>query len=128
VGNGDPSAPSAISIINQRDSGVAFVVTERRPLGYADYLNLPMDGKKCEIIRGELWVTPSPTIRHQVVVRNMYDILREQVMPMKLGEVLFASTCVRLLPDEVVEPDLLFVRADRVPIIDDRAVNAPPIC
>jgi hypothetical protein len=36
-------------------------------LTYEDYCLLPNDGKRYEIMDGELFVTPSPLTRHQLV-------------------------------------------------------------
>ena len=35
---------------------------------YEDYLNIPDDGKRHEIIDGQHYVTPAPEIRHQIVI------------------------------------------------------------
>lgn len=37
----------------------------RRKLGYEDYARIPADGKRHEILDGELYVTPAPTPLHQ---------------------------------------------------------------
>jgi len=36
-------------------------------LSYHDYLLLPDDGKRYEILDGELYMTPSPVTRHQLI-------------------------------------------------------------
>ncbi|MFQ5751336.1 MAG: Uma2 family endonuclease [bacterium] len=38
---------------------------------YEDYLLLPDDGKRYEIIEGELFMTPAPIIKHQNVLREL---------------------------------------------------------
>ena len=40
-------------------------------LTYEDYVNLPDDGRRYEILDGELVVSPSPTSRHQLVSQNL---------------------------------------------------------
>ena len=38
---------------------------------YEDYLRLPKDGKRYEVIRGSLYVTAAPTYEHQTVVGEL---------------------------------------------------------
>lgn len=40
-------------------------------LTYEDYVNLPDDGRRYEILDGELAVSLSPTSRHQLVSHNL---------------------------------------------------------
>ena len=44
-------------------------------LTYEDYCALPNDGRRYEILEGELAVTPSPSRSHQRVSRNLVLIL-----------------------------------------------------
>jgi hypothetical protein len=37
---------------------------------------LPDDGQRCEIIDGELFVTPAPAEPHQLVVGHLYSLLK----------------------------------------------------
>lgn len=86
------------------------------------------DGVRRELIDGELFVTPSPFIRHQRLVRrlglslgNHLDAHPEQ------GEV-FASPldCV-LTPHDVVEPDVLVVLSDQNVLTDKHIHGAPAL-
>jgi len=54
-------------------------------LTYGDYCLLPNDGKRYEIIDGELFVTPSPRRPHQKVVTNLVYYLVEFVRGSNLG-------------------------------------------
>lgn len=45
------------------------------PLTYDDLLEMPDDGRRYEIIDGELIVTPASTIGHQRVVGRLYHLL-----------------------------------------------------
>jgi len=87
---------------------------------------MPDDGHRYEIIEGELFVSPAPTIKHQMVSLNLTMILGAHVRANQLGRVLTAPCTVRLTPDEPVEPDLFFVSRDRERIVGDQAVNGPP--
>lgn len=95
-------------------------------LTYEDYLQLPEDRNRYEILDGDLEVTPSPTTRHQAVSRELLFLLHGHVRKHALGQVFDAPTDVILADTTVVVPDLLFVRAGRASIIQERGIEGPP--
>jgi Uma2 family endonuclease len=95
-------------------------------LTYDDYCAVPEDGKRYELLEGELFVGPSPTTRHQRVSRNLEFVLHSHVSARELGEVLDAPMDVILDRRTVVQPDLLFVSTARLGIITERAVEGAP--
>lgn len=104
-------------------------VFDRLPPGdltYDDYVRLPDDGKRYEIIDGELEVSPAPAPRHQRVLGKLAFLLHGHVEANGLGSIYFAPVAVVLARDSVVEPDLLFVAADRTSTITERAIEGPP--
>jgi Uma2 family endonuclease len=96
------------------------------PLSYEDYLLLPDDGMRYEILDGELYMSPSPRILHQRVSRNLQHILQSHIMVSGCGELFDAPTDVILNKNNIAVPDLLFVRAGRESVVTDRAIEAPP--
>lgn len=95
-------------------------------LTYADYVGLPDDGRRYEILDGELEVSPAPAPRHQGVSRNLLFILHGHVQERGLGSVYYAPIDVILAPDTIVQPDLVFVAAGRESIVTERAIEGPP--
>ena len=95
-------------------------------LTYEDYCALPDDGKRHEILGGELYMTPSPSVGHQRVAGNLFVALRTFVTDRGTGEVFVAPVDVILERTSVVVPDLLFVGRDRAGIVTDRGVEGPP--
>ena len=95
-------------------------------LTYEDYVTLPDDGRRYEILDGELAVSPSPRTLHQMVLLNLAVALAGWVTREKLGTVLFAPVDVILDSTTVVVPDLVFVSAARNAIITERAIEGPP--
>jgi Uma2 family endonuclease len=86
---------------------------------FEDYLSIPEDrAHRYEIIDGELFVTPTPVLRHQQVVMNLSRILSSLALEHDLGEVYGGPVTVRLRDDRVMEPDVAFVRRDRLGILD----------
>lgn len=59
-------------------------------LTYEDYCLLPNDGKRYEIIDGELFVTPSPRSMQQIVVANLHLELGQFVKARRFGRVYVA--------------------------------------
>ena len=95
---------------------------------YQDYLSIPEDtSHRHEIVDGELFVTASPRSRHQQVVGNLVRILGGLVVDRGLGEVFVGPVTVRLHDEGVVEPDLIFVQAGRLGMVDpEGGVDGPP--
>ncbi len=98
----------------------------RIKLTYDDYVGLPNDGKRYEILDGELSVSPAPTSRHQIVSINLASMLHTFARRHRLGRILYAPTDVILAPTTVVQPDILFVHAARSTIITERGIEGPP--
>ena len=95
-------------------------------LTYEDFLLFPDDGKRHELIDGEHFVTPSPDVRHQRVLRHLSSWLDRFAAEHGLGEVFFAPLDVLLSEHDVVEPDLLFVATDRSAIVTPANVRGAP--
>ncbi len=70
---------------------------------------LPDDGRRYEIIDGELFVTPSPDIRHQGAVLALAVRLRAYLAVNRVGYVIIAPADVEFSDDTVVEPDVFVV-------------------
>ena len=48
------------------------MATTSTRLTYADLVAMPEDGKRHELIDGEHYVTPAPTLRHQLVLAHLH--------------------------------------------------------
>ncbi len=94
---------------------------------HADLLVMPDDGKRREIIDGDMFVTPSPRFRHQDVVGSIHVALRNYLKSHPIGTVTLAPMDVILSDYDVLEPDLLFVLNEHRPIIQDWVRGAPDL-
>src|SRR5437867_3510790 len=93
---------------------------ERLPPGkftYEDYVGLPDDGRRYEILDGELEVSPAPAPRHQEVSGNLFVILHTDVQERGMGRVYHAPIDVILARTTIVQPDLVYVARARESII-----------
>ncbi|MDH7578354.1 MAG: Uma2 family endonuclease [Bacillota bacterium] len=92
---------------------------------YQDYCLLPED-RRVELIGGDFYLVPSPSVIHQKVAANIEDILRNFVKEHQLGEVLLAPLDVVLSPYDVVQPDVMFISNTRKQIITEANIQGPP--
>jgi Uma2 family endonuclease len=92
-------------------------------LTYADLEQLPPDeGKRYELIDGELFVTASPNLAHQRAVRGLFLLLNAARGPEV--EVLFAPFDWYVDEYNVYEPDLLVAR---IQDSTERYLPRPPL-
>jgi Uma2 family endonuclease len=76
---------------------------------------LPEDGNRYEVIDGELFVTPAPSVMHQRAVLELALLLAPYVRTHRIGEVLISPADVIVYgPRKFVQPDLFVV-----PLVDD---------
>jgi Uma2 family endonuclease len=80
-----------------------------------DLASFPDDGKKYELIRGELVVSPAPSVVHQLIVRRLTHQLDDYLRPLGLGDTIFDVAADISWDDEtLVQPDILIVRPDEL--------------
>ena len=80
---------------------------------YDDLLALPDDGLRHELIDGEHFVSPSRGSAHQLIIGNLYVLLREYLGTHRAGVVMLAPFDIVFSQHDVVEPDLIYFAADR---------------
>jgi Uma2 family endonuclease len=98
----------------------------RTALTLADYDAVPNDGRHYQILDGELFVTATPNTSHQRVVGNLFVVFHAHVRAHRLGEVFVSPVTVILADTTVVEPDIVFVGSDRLPLITRRGIAGAP--
>ncbi|GAB4582147.1 MAG: Uma2 family endonuclease [Anaerolineales bacterium] len=83
---------------------------------YEDYLKLPDDGRRYEIIEGVLYVTNAPNIDHQFATHEISRQLGNFVVENKLGYVLSAPFEIHLSSrTRPVLPDVIFIKSEHWP-------------
>jgi len=100
--------------------------TETRRVTYADYAAMPDDGHRYQVIEGTLSMTPAPNVAHQNSLENLLDVVRRHVRSARMGKVHIAPIDVVLSDENVVQPDLIFIAADRLKIITEANVQGAP--
>jgi Uma2 family endonuclease len=94
---------------------------------YEDYCRLPDDGWRYEVVRGELRMTPAPSSKHQVAVRNLAFLLMLHLREHPAGRIYFAPLDV-ILPGLAtpVQPDLVFVSEERRALVGEQVIEGAP--
>ncbi len=95
------------------------------PYRDADYRALPED-PRCELMYGELVVTPAPALRHQLAVRHVLQLLVAHERAHG-GLALASPLDVRLFDHSVVQPDVVYVSPQRLAIARHRLEGAPDL-
>jgi Uma2 family endonuclease len=91
---------------------------------YDDYCRFPDDGRRYEILDGEIFMTPAPSPAHQYTSKRLQRIL-ERYFEAGPGHLVFAAPVDLILAHEdVVQPDLLVIERTQ---ISARGIEGPPL-
>lgn len=93
----------------------------------ADLEALPDDGKRYEVIDGELFVSKQPHLFHQDVCGQVYSLLKSWSKTSSLGRAFLAPGLVFADDDDVV-PDVVWISASRLlaALGDDGKLHSAP--
>ena len=92
---------------------------------YEDLLHTPDDGKRYEVLEGDLVVSPSPSWKHQRVSRKLNAVLAIAEQAGR-GYAVYAPMDVVFGEHDVVEPDLLFIAKGNERLITDNNIQGAP--
>lgn len=70
---------------------------------------LPDDGRRYEVVRGELLVTPAPRFWHQALVGRIHAALHSYLAREPVAYALLSPADISLSPDTLVQPDVFVV-------------------
>ncbi len=99
---------------------------KKEPFTYHDLDNFPDDGKRREIIGGDLYVSAAPNTRHQRLIVELVFLIRSFLQDNPVGTVFAAPTQVVFDEMESVEPDIFVVlKEGRAEITERRILGAP---
>ena len=92
---------------------------------YEDLFSLPDDGRRYEIIEGELYEMPSPTSAHGVTIRNLMFLLGPVIEVLR-GWLLTAPLDIFLPGADPVQPDIVVLLPESNASLVARGVEGPP--
>ncbi len=90
--------------------------------GYTDLLAMPDDGRRYEVHGGELVVMSSPLLRHQIAVLELATLLNAYGRRFG-GRAVAAPFDIVFDEYDVVQPDIVFFRAERLHLLRLDAVT-----
>ena len=92
----------------------------------ADFEKLP-EGTLCQLIDGEIIMSPSPLFEHQNIVSNLMFLMRTFIGKNQSGKVIPSPMDVYLDESEVYQPDIIYISNENSKIIRDRVHGAPDL-
>ncbi len=101
---------------------------DRCGLTYADYLKLPTDGRRHEIIDGRVVFAPARSSFYEVVARRLYYQLYSAIELQGQGVCLVAPVDLELSTHNIVRPDLVVaLSANRLQFAGTRVMGLPDL-
>jgi Uma2 family endonuclease len=110
-------------------SGFSIIMplpTTHRRMTACEYFELPEGPPYFQLVHGELFMSPSPVIRHQKVLLKLARASGNFLDNQPLGEVIMAPSDVELGGGDVYQPDLYFVSHARLEILDKQGAKGAP--
>ena len=92
---------------------------------YERYVALFPDGLKGDLIDGHAIIDRSTSVLHERLFGLLFFVLKGYTQEKGLGEVFGSRTTMRVDDENGYEPDVLFIRADRLDILDVKDARAP---
>jgi Uma2 family endonuclease len=90
-----------------------------------DYLLLGETNTPCQLINGELIISPAPNPQHQIISSILNDILKLEAK--KVGAlVLYAPVDLYIDKRNVFHPDLIFLSKEKRHFLTKRGIEGPP--
>ncbi len=100
--------------------------TTHRRMTAEEYYQLPEGPPYFQLIDGELFMSPSPHFFHQEIVLNIASPIREYLRRHPIGKVVVAPSDVQFDQDNIFQPDVFFIRTDRLGIVDKHGAKGAP--
>lgn len=91
-----------------------------------DIWDVPEDGKRYEVIEGELCMATAPDLDHQRPITGLIFFIETYLRTHRIGEI-FAAPVGLILDDENgLQPDLVYVSKARAGILTRRGIRGVP--
>jgi len=103
-------------------------VAEKKKYTEKDY-QLLEEGAPFQLINGDLVMSPSPLLLHQLIVGKLYILISNFLQEINSGGLLVLSPMdVRLDEENIFQPDLLYISKERKSeLVQDRISGAPDL-
>lgn len=105
----------------------AVRLPKAKRLTYEEYARLtPPDSSIYELHDGQIIKMPTPTPKHQLFSTNLVTEINIFIRPQKLGRVIAAPMDTVFTPNDVLQPDILFLSTDNLHLIGDKKIEGAP--
>jgi len=84
------------------------------------------EGTLAEVINNVIYISPSPLFGHQDMLGSLYTPINLHVMSLNLGKCVVAPMDVYFNNENIVQPDILFIRAANLGIVKDGKIKGAP--
>lgn len=101
-----------------------LVINRSKKWTASDYELLGESTTPCQLIDGELFMSPAPTPAHQRVVRRLFKILDS--FAANTGEVFFSPIDLYVDSRNVFQPDLIYIAEANASAVTDKGVEKAP--
>ncbi|WP_462266491.1 Uma2 family endonuclease [Mucilaginibacter sp.] len=103
-----------------------MLATEQKKYTVADYEMLEQ-GAPFQLINYDLIMSPSPSLQHQEILYELSEaIVLHNVKYGRLGKWLYAPMDVYLNDGNAYQPDVFFIKTERLSIIENGKINGSP--
>jgi Uma2 family endonuclease len=92
-----------------------------------EFDSLPEQLDPIELIGGEIFVSPTPTRKHQWIAGNLHAVLRDVEKIKKTGKWTLSPTEVYISDRDIFQPDIVLYARDAMPNMKSRAAREVPL-
>ncbi len=100
--------------------------TTTKKISAREYENLP-EGPPSQLINGEVIMSPSPSALRQLIVGELYSLLKNYVTQKTYGTVILSPIDVFLSETDVFQPDIIFISNENKDIIRKNIKGIPDL-
>ncbi len=104
------------------DTGKIYFTASDLPLLFPEW----PEGPLIELLDGELYLMPSPTLLHQEICDDLTYQIKSYLKKNPLGKMFSAPVDVVLSEENVIIPDIVFVSKERLHILKEKRIEGIP--
>lgn len=101
-------------------------VEDRDRLSEDDFMELAPDKPKAELIEGVMIMSSPATVLHETQQLFLLKVLGFFVEVKELGIVLGPNAPIRIAPEHIFSPDVMFIAAEHKSIVTEKEVRGTP--
>jgi len=90
-----------------------------------EYFKMTDEDSHCELFEGEIIMDTPASARHERVFRFLFFIINGYVELKKLGEIIGSRYPMRLEEGTLVEPEIIFIKKERLGLLEKQYLNGP---